>query len=87
MSKSSILLQAAATSRLLEYELKLQKGQGSYAVIKASRSTDQAQCPLWVKSGKARLEHLLPAIPPKADLARSLRDVGFVPNAELAFTA
>jgi hypothetical protein len=34
---------------------------------------------LWVKSGKARPEHLLSAIPPKADFARSLRDVRFVP--------
>ena len=40
---------------------------------------DAARCPLWVKSGKARPEHLLSAIPPKADVARSLRDVSFVP--------
>jgi hypothetical protein len=41
---------------------------------------DAARCPFWVKSGKARPEHLLSAIPPKADFARSLRDVSFVPR-------
>src|SRR6476620_10187818 len=34
----------------------------------------------WVNSRKARPEHLLSAIPPKADFARSLRDVDFVPT-------
>src|ERR1700730_12982360 len=41
-------------------------------------------CWLGVISGKARPEHLLSAFPPKADFARSLRDVRFVPKADIA---
>jgi hypothetical protein len=41
------------------------------------------QCRSWVKSGKARPEHLLSAIPRKADFARSLRDVSSVPTPEV----
>jgi hypothetical protein len=33
--------------------------------------------------GKARPEHLLSAILPKADFARSLRDVSFMPRADI----
>ncbi|MGA7682955.1 MAG: hypothetical protein WCA54_22510 [Pseudolabrys sp.] len=32
---------------------------------------DAARCPLWVKSGKARPEHLLSVLPPIADIVRS----------------
>ena len=42
-----------------------------------------ARCPSWVKSGKARPEHLLSAIPPKADIARSPRDVSSVLEADM----
>jgi hypothetical protein len=77
MSKSSILLQAAATSRLLDYELKLQKGQGSYAVIKASRSTDQAQCPLGSKTEKLTLSKCCPRCCDKHQQVR------LVPEAEV----
>ena len=32
-----------------------------------------AQCTLWVKSGKARNEHNMSGLPPKADLPMSAR--------------
>jgi hypothetical protein len=72
------LLQAAATSRFLEYELKLQKGQGSYAVIKASRRRTK----LNVRFGsKQTWRHriVMSALTPKADIDRQPIDVRQVP--------
>src|SRR5262249_59945949 len=33
------------------------------------------QCPLWVRSGKARSEHYMSALPPKTDIERRDRHV------------
>jgi hypothetical protein len=44
-------------------------------------------CPLWVKSGKARVEHLTSAFHSKADVALSLRHVSLVPEADITYEA
>jgi hypothetical protein len=41
-------------------------------------------CPLWVKSGKTPAEHLLSAVPLKADMSRTSSIVSFVPKADVA---
>src|SRR5258707_3845837 len=45
--------------------------------------TALAQCRLWVKTGKAQCEQMFSALPPKADIARRSRHVGFVPRGDL----
>jgi hypothetical protein len=41
------------------------------------------QCPLWVKSGKARTEQMLSAFTPLATAARTSWIVSFVPIADM----
>jgi hypothetical protein len=84
MSTSSILLQATAASRLLEYELKLQKGQGQLCGAQGFQKTLQAQCPLWVISGNSHHEHMLSALPPKADIRARSGQVRLVPKGDIA---
>ncbi len=41
------------------------------------------QCPRWVKTGKARYEHMFSALPLKADIALRTRHVRFVPLTDM----
>jgi hypothetical protein len=46
-------------------------------------SADWAECPLWVKTGKAQCEQMFSALPLKADVAQRGRHVRFVPKPEV----
>jgi hypothetical protein len=38
----------------------------------------------WVKTGKAQCEHMVSALPLRADIAQQSRHVGFVPDSDIA---
>jgi len=47
------------------------------------RSKTGHSCPLWVKSGNTQNEHILSALPPKADIDRRDAHLRFVPEADI----
>jgi len=46
-------------------------------------AVSNSKCLLRVKTGKARYEHMISALPPKADSGRTSRDVRFVPQPDI----
>src|SRR5215467_2031376 len=52
--------------------------------LSAKRSLNVLLCPLWVISGKAQTEHIMSALPPKADIERHEWHVCFVPEAAVS---
>jgi hypothetical protein len=47
---------------------------------KPTSEAGQAPCLSWVKTGKARYEHMFSAVPPTTDIAKIFRHVRFVPH-------
>jgi hypothetical protein len=51
----------------------------SITTVSALSSRKSASCPLWVKSGNSQREHMLSALPPKADIRAQSPQARFVP--------